>query len=94
MKMIKLKQKKKYKAALSAGQQAMDALENIQVDKAFIQAKLLRYNRVFDRAGDGPATDKVANMAQEIVTAVESGKVQRANRLLNRAFSILKSGNK
>jgi serine/threonine protein kinase len=93
-KMTKLWKGKKYKAALAAGKLALASLKQLKVDKAFIQAKLLRFNRVFDKAGESPATAKVADLAQDIVSAVESGEYAKANRLLNRSFSILKSTNK
>lgn len=87
--MKRLRNRRRYGEALAAGKRAQDILEGIRVDKAFIQAKLLRFNKYFDKHSDSQAADRVMELAQDIVAAMESGRLGKANRLLNRSFHVL-----
>jgi hypothetical protein len=78
--------------ALAAANSAQAVLKDVNIDRVFIQAKLLRFNRLFDQAGDSPAAAKVVDMGQDIMSAVESGQYGRANSLLNKSFQLLQAG--
>ncbi len=84
--------KNKLAAAIGAARRAQGMIRDLEIDRAFIQAKLLRFNRAFDQAGDSPAAERVGAMAGDIMTAVESGRYERANALLNKAFKTLREG--
>jgi hypothetical protein len=90
-KLARSRKQGKLKDALAAGKRAQTILTQVQIDKAFIQAKLLRFNRFFDKHSDSEGADKVMALAQDIVTAFESGKFSKANQLLNRSFYMLRS---
>jgi hypothetical protein len=72
-----------------AAEQANEALDALRVDKAFVQTKLLRFNRAYDAARAGQASAEVRALAKEGAAAYRDGRNQRANALLNQAFQRL-----
>ncbi len=80
-----------FSRALAAGHRAKAAVKAQKIDREFIQAKLLRFNKAFDKVSDSPDAQKVMDLAQDIMSSVESGNFEHANVLLNRSFKIIRS---
>jgi hypothetical protein len=81
--------KAKYADALRAGQRAKKLLRDIRVDKTLVKAKLLRFNRLYDRIGDKGRKKKITPLAGKIMEAYDSGRYQDANKLLNQAIRMM-----
>jgi serine/threonine protein kinase len=81
--------------ALLFGKRALAMLRSIRVDKAFVQDKLLRFNRYFDnyakRLRKKAALRQLDDLSQKVMAALEAGEYNMANKLLNRSFRIVKA---
>ncbi len=82
---------KNYTKAMLAGRRAKTLLDAQKIDRKFIKAKLLRFNKAFDKVSDSPEAQKVMDLAQDIMSSVESGNYNHANTLLNRSFKMIQS---
>lgn len=84
-----LRRRGRHPAARAAMQRAEEHLAELAIDRSFVRAKLARFNRAFDRAGEGATAAGAMDLAQDIMAALESGDYARANTLLNRSFRTL-----
>ncbi len=84
-----LRRRGRHTAAQNAMLRAEKHLAEIVIDRSFVRAKLARFNRAFDRAGDRAAAAGAMDLAEDIMAALESGDHARANALLNRSFRTL-----
>jgi class 3 adenylate cyclase len=82
---------------MSIYQHAQALVDASPVGKAFVESKLLRFNRVFDRLSAAAGTaqnsavfEDITQLLQEVDRAMSSGKYADANRQLNRAFEIIR----
>lgn len=72
-------------------------VDSVQVGKDFVEKKLLRFNRAFDRLSDAASSTEraavladIAQVLQDVDRAMNGQNFTEANRQLNRAFEILK----
>jgi hypothetical protein len=81
--------------ALLFGKRALSTLKSVRVNKAFVQDKLLRFNRYFDKSSKKLRKRSVLrqldNLSQKVMAALEAGEYNKANKLLNRSFKIVKA---
>jgi serine/threonine protein kinase len=89
--MRNLWRKSRHREALKAGQRARTMLRKINVDRALVKSKLLRFNRLFDKIGDAGKKKKIGGLARKIMEAYDSGRYRDANALLNQAIRIMKT---
>lgn len=93
-KMVKWHKRSNHSKALLFGKRALATLRSVQVNKAFVQDKLLRLNRYFDksfkRMGKKAAIRQLDDLSRQVMAALEAGEYNTANKLLNRFFRIVK----
>jgi len=89
--MKSLLERSEFTKAISAGEQALNAVMKIRINKAFVSEKLKRLIRYYDKAGDEAASGGKEDTTKIIVTAIEDGRYLQANQLLNRAFRGMES---
>ena len=73
----------------TAARAARAALDAVVVDKAFVSAKLARFNKAFDGVSDPAITDKLRPLAREVLGRVSKGDWAEANRQLNDGMTLL-----
>jgi hypothetical protein len=69
---------------------ARTRLDAIEIDKAFVKKKLVRFNARFDSSSDDAARARANALAQDAVAALSAGRTQDANRALNEALAALR----
>jgi hypothetical protein len=94
-KMKKWQKRSNHSKALLFGKRALHALKNVRVNKAFVQDKLLRFNRYFDKSSKRLRKRSVLrqldDLSQKVMAALEAGEYNKANKLLNRSFKIVRA---
>ena len=83
--------KSKHSEALAAANNALAILNKTKVDKAFVRAKMVRFNHQFDKLTDEAISSRVWTLSGDIMKSFESGKYEKANNLINQAFQIMGS---
>jgi len=93
--MKKWHKRSNHSKALLFGKRALSTLKNVQVNKAFVQDKLLRFNRFFDnyskRMRKRSVLRQLDDLSQKVMAAMEAGEYNKANKLLNRSFKIVRA---
>lgn len=84
----KLKARRRYKDALPVARRIRDAARRVRVDQKFVEQKLVRFNRLFERLNPGK-TVSLEGVLERIMEAMERGNLKQANRLLNRGFRLI-----
>ncbi|MFC1610530.1 serine/threonine protein kinase [Myxococcota bacterium] len=79
-----------YAEALAEGARAMKIVNRVRINDRFIADKLTRFNRRFDRAGEN--RPKLEDLSRQIAASVRRDELKTANRQLNQAFRLLRSG--
>ena len=94
-KMKKWQKRSKHSKALLIGQRALATLKSVRVNEAFVQDKLLRFNRYFDKSSKRlrkrSVKRRLEDLSQKVMAAMEAGEYNAANKLLNRSFQIVKA---
>jgi len=94
-KMKKWQKLSQHSKALLVGQRALSTLKTVRVNEAFVQDKLLRFNRYFDRSSKRlrkrSVKRRLDELSQKVMAAMEAGEYDTANTLLNRSFKIVKA---
>lgn len=94
-KMKKWQKRSNHSKALLFGKRALSTLKNVRVNKAFVQDKLLRFNRYFDnsskRLRKRAVVRQLDDLSQKVMAALEAGEYNKANKLLNRSFKIVRA---
>jgi hypothetical protein len=91
-KIDKLMKQGRYDDATSAIKHADQVAVNVNVDKAFVTAKLGRFNKQFERVRNKSLRKKLEPTGQMVANALSAGDYGAANKHLNRGFAMLKSG--
>jgi type IV secretory pathway VirB10-like protein len=94
-KMKKWQKLSKHSKALLFGQRALSTLKNVRINEAFVQDKLLRFNRYFDKSSKRlrkrSVKRRLDELSQKVMAAMEAGEYNNANKLLNRSFKIVRT---
>lgn len=69
--------------------QARAAIEKQNIDRAFVLAKLTRFNKKFDKSRQPQIANKVEPLAREAGQSFGAGDFDTANKKLNRAFALI-----
>jgi hypothetical protein len=69
--------------------QARAAIEKQEIDRAFVLAKLTRFNKKFDKSRQPQIANKVEPLAREAGQSFGAGDFDAANKKLNRAFALI-----
>ncbi|NMB73921.1 MAG: protein kinase [Myxococcales bacterium] len=92
-----LEKNSKDKELLTTYLKVQALVDSVQVGKDFVEKKLLRFNRTFDRLSESAGSTErtaaltdIAQVLQEVDRAMNGQNFVEANRQLNRAFEILK----
>jgi hypothetical protein len=83
----------RHEDAAAAIKHADQVAMSVNVDIAFVSAKLVRFNRQFDRVRSKAFRKKLEPTGQMVLNALSAGDTAAANKHLNRGFAMLKSGN-
>jgi class 3 adenylate cyclase/tRNA A-37 threonylcarbamoyl transferase component Bud32 len=93
--MKKWQKRSNHSKALLFGKRALSTLKSVRVNKAFVQDKLLRFNRYFDKSSKRLRKRSVLrqldDLSQKVMAALEAGEYNKANKLLNRSFKIVRA---
>ena len=73
----------------NATKTAKAALDGATVDKAFVSAKLARFNKAFDTVNDQKAKDALRPIAKDVMVRISKGAWVDANQRLNDGFLVL-----
>ena len=82
----------RYDEAAQAIKHADQVALAVTVDKAFVSAKLVRFNKQFDRVRSKSLRKKLEPTGQMVLNALSAGDNAAANKHLNRGFAMLKGG--
>ncbi len=92
-----LEKNSKDKELLATYLKVQALVDSVQVGKDFVEKKLLRFNRAFDRLSEAAGSTEraavvadIATVLQDVDRAMNGQNFVEANRQLNRAFEILK----
>jgi serine/threonine protein kinase len=91
-KIDKLIKQGRYEDAAQAVKHADQVASSIEIDKAFVSAKLVRFNKQFDRVRSKPLRKRLEPTVQMVLNALSAGSNAAANKHLNRGFAMLKAG--
>ncbi|MBI5507274.1 MAG: protein kinase [Deltaproteobacteria bacterium] len=80
----------RYEDAVTSFKHAEQVALAAVIDKGFVSAKLMRFNRQFDRVRNKALKKKLEPVGQTVLNAIAAGDEEAANRHLNRGFSMLK----
>lgn len=69
--------------------QARAAIEKQNIDRAFVLAKLTRFNKKLDKSRQPQIANKVEPLAREAGQSFGAGDFDTANKKLNRAFALI-----
>lgn len=81
--------KRAYKSAASHAAAAEAKVKAQIIDRAFIERKLARFNKAYDRAKDDDVKQALRPVLGDVLKKLAGGQYASANKALNRAFSKL-----
>ncbi|MBW1809891.1 MAG: protein kinase [Deltaproteobacteria bacterium] len=90
--MKKLAKRRKYSKAIAAGNKTLRTISSIKINKAFIESKFTRFNRLYDKTGSSASENEVEDLVDQILNAQEKRNFTKANKLFNKAFKALRKG--
>lgn len=79
----------RFSLALEAAERAQGLVGTASVDKAFVDQKLARFNRQYDKAQDPGHQKELSKIFGDVARAMSRADYERANAALNQGFSLL-----
>ena len=91
LRLADLMRHEQYVEAVRVIESSQRSLSAVVIDRAFVQAKMSRFNVQFDATQDGKVKQRVQTVLESAVTSFQRGDLETANRNLNRGFDMLAS---
>jgi eukaryotic-like serine/threonine-protein kinase len=88
--MNKSARQKEWDQAGGAADEALREAKKVDLNAAFVGAKLARFNQRYDKVSDASERDKLKIVLKEVGADFSKGRYEEANKKLNRAFALLR----